>query len=237
MASKILTLDIETKPALVYAWRAYGDQNHTEDKIVHPTSIICVGAKWLGSKEVMLFSDWGNGKLDMLAAIHALMSEADAIITYNGDKFDLPILMGEFLMAGFDMPPPLTSIDLLKTVRKMGFFRNNLAFIGPYLGVGAKVKHEGFNLWSKVMEGDEKAQLRMAKYCRQDVRLTEKLYLKIRGFIKNHPHLGDNAHECGNCESNHVQKRGYRRTKYFKIQRVQCQSCGAWADGQRQKIK
>lgn len=237
MASKILILDIETKPALVYAWRAYGDQNHTEDKIVHPTSLLCVGAKWLGQKNVILFSEWEHGMEEMLRGVHALMSEADAVVTYNGDKFDLPILQGAFLLAGFDMPPPPTSIDLIKPVRRLGFFRNNLAFIGPFLGLGAKIKHEGFSLWSKVMEGDPKAHKRMEKYCKQDVKLTEKLYLRVRGYIKNHPHLGDNPHECGNCGSNHVQSRGYRRTKYFRIQRLQCQACGSWSDGTRQKIK
>jgi ribonuclease D len=77
----------------------------------------------------------------------------------------------------------------------------------------------------------------MGKYCKQDVKLLEKLYLKVRPFIKNHPHLGKAAHECGACNSNHVQSRGYRRTKYFRIQRLQCQACGQWQDGKREKIK
>lgn len=234
--NKILVLDIETKPAQAYVWRAYGEQNIGVEQIIDAGSIICVGAKWLGDKVTHLFSDWEHGHDLMLKEIWLMMNEADAVLTYNGDKFDLPKLQGEFLLAGLGPTPPLTSIDVVKAVRKFGFFVNRLAFIGPFLGVGAKVKHEGFDLWVKVMQGDVRAQRKMAKYCKQDVRLLEKLYLKVRPFIKNHPHMGINKHECGACGSNHVQSRGYRRTKSFKIQRLQCQACGSWQDGKREKV-
>lgn len=236
MANKILILDIETRPAQAYVWRAYGEQNIGVEQIIDAGGIICVGAKWLGERETFLFSEWEHGKNEMLFQIYEMMEEADAIITYNGDKFDLPKLNGEFLQAGFDPLPPATSIDVVKSVRKLGYFVNRLAFIGPFLGVGAKIKHEGFELWVKVMEGDVPAQRRMARYCKQDVKLLEKLYMKVRPFIKNHPHLGNEKHECGACGSNHVQSRGYRRTKAFRIQRLQCQKCGSWSDGKREKV-
>lgn len=236
MANKILVLDIETRPAQAYVWSAYGEQNVGVEQIIDAGSIICVGAKWLGEREVFLYSDWEHGHEEMLKQIWTMMNQADAVLTYNGDKFDLPKLQGEFLLYGFGPTPPLTSIDVVKAVRKFGFFVNRLAFIGPFLGVGAKVKHEGFDLWVKVMQGNEPAQRRMARYCKQDVKLLEKLYLKVRPFIKNHPHLGIEKHECGACNSNHLQSRGYRRTKSFKIQRLQCQDCGSWQDGKREKV-
>jgi hypothetical protein len=233
----ILLLDIETKPTSAYVWRAYGEQNIGVEQIIEPGAIICVGAKWLGEKETYLFSDWEDGHEKMLHEIHEMISYADAVVTYNGDKFDLPILRGEFLLADLGPTPPATSIDVVKTVRKFGFFMNRLAFIGPLLGVGAKIKHEGFELWTKVMAGDVPAQKRMAKYCIQDVVLLEKLYLKVRPFIANHPHLGQvGGHQCGACGSTHVQSRGTRRTRAFKIQRLQCQDCGSWQDGTRKKV-
>lgn len=233
---KVLVLDIETRPAQAYVWRAY-DENVGVDQIIDGGGTICVGAKWLGEKETFLFSDWEHGHDGMLLLIHEMMSYADAIVTYNGDKFDLPKLQGEFLLNGLGPTPPATSIDVVKHVRKLGYFMNRLAYIGPLLGVGAKMEHEGFPLWTKVMAGDEKAQKRMAKYCVQDVVLLEKLYLRVRPFIRNHPHLGKvGAHECGACGGTHVQSRGTRRTRAFKIQRLQCQDCGSWQDGTRKKI-
>jgi RNase_H superfamily len=234
---KILLLDIETKPAQAYIWRAYGEQNVSVDQLIDAGGIICVGAKWLGEKKTYLYSDWEHGHVEMLVAIHEMLSHADAVVTYNGDRFDLPKLQGEFLLNGLGPTPPCTSIDVIKSVRKFGFFMNKLAFIGPLLAQGQKVDTGGFTLWTKVMAGDVKAEKKMAKYCVQDVVLLEKLYLRIRPFIKNHPHLGKvGAHQCGACGSTKVHSRGSRRTKAFKIQRLQCQDCSSWQDGTRKKI-
>lgn len=233
--SKILILDIETKPAVAYVWRTF-KENVGYEQVLDPGGMICFAAKWAGEKEVFFSSDWTESRGEMLRKAHALLSEADAVVTYNGDKFDLPKLVGEFVLEGLPPIPPLTSIDVLKQVRKFGFLMNRLAFIGPLLKVGDKVKHEGFDLWAKVMKGDEKARKKMEKYNIQDVNLLEKLYLKIRPYIKNHPHLGKEARQCGACGSNKVQSRGYRRTKYFRVQRLQCQHCGSWQDGKREKI-
>lgn len=236
--AKILALDIETRPAKAYVWRMW-DQNVSVDQLIDPGGTICFCANWVGSREFMFHADWEDGHEGMIRAAHALISEADAVITYNGDKFDLPKLMGEFLLYGLTPPPPQTSIDVLKTVRKMGFVMNKLAYIGPLLKQGAKIKNEGFTLWTKVMDGDPKAQQRMKKYCIQDVRLLVKLYNHIKPYIKNHPHLGEKATaglECGACGSDKLHSRGYRRTKSFRIQRIQCQSCGSWQDGKREKL-
>lgn len=228
-------MDIETRPAIAYVWRAY-DENVSHDQVIDAGGMICFAGKFLGNPEVHFYSDWTHSRSEMVKAAHALLDEADAVVTYNGDKFDLPKLNGEFLLDGLAAPAPTTSIDVYKTVRKLGFFMNRLAFIGPLLRVGAKVKHEGFSLWSKVIAGDEKARERMKKYNIQDVVLLEKLYKKILPYIKNHPHLGKERHECGACGSSKVQSRGYRRTKYFKIQRLQCIACGSWQDGKREKV-
>lgn len=236
--SKILVLDIETKPAKVYVWRMF-DENVGVEQVIDPGGTICVGAKWIGHRETMFFSDWEHGHKEMLLAVHALIEEADAVVTYNGDRFDFPKLLGEFLLNGIKPPAPITSIDLIKTVRKFGFDMNRLAFIGPLLEIGAKVKHEGFTLWKQVLAGDERAFKRMKKYCIQDVKLTEALYVRVKPFIRNHPHLGNRtkAQACGACGSSKVHSRGYRRTKHFLVQRLQCQDCGSWHEGTRKKVQ
>lgn len=233
---KILILDIETRPATAYVWRLW-DENVGLEQLIDAGGMICFGARWFGTKEEFLYSDWEHGHEEVVRQAHRLISEADAVVTYNGDRFDLPKLQGEFLLHDLPPPPPVTSIDAIKTVKKFGFLMNRLAYIGPLLKVGAKIKHEGFSLWKSVMAGDEKAQKRMEKYCMQDVRLLEKLYRFIRPYVKNHPHLGEkDSTACGACGSHKVHSRGYRRTKAFKIQRLQCQTCGSWSDGKRTKV-
>lgn len=233
--SKILYFDIEWKPATAYVWRMW-DENVGPDQLIDAGGLLCFSAMWEGSNDVIFASEWEDGHDEMVIKLYELFQEADAIISFNGDKYDIPKAMGEFLLLGLAPPPPPTSIDLLKTVKKMGFVMNRLAFIGPFLKVGKKVKHEGFTLWSSVMNGDAKAQKRMKRYCIQDTKLLVTLYKKIKPYIKTHPHLGESKHECGACGSTKTQRRGYRRTKHYLIQRLQCTSCGSWSEGTRKKV-
>ena len=233
---KILFIDIETRPTLAYVWRLW-KENIGVEQIVEPSSVICFGAKWFRDKSMWFYSDWQHGHENMIEAAHRLLSEADAVVTYNGDRFDLPKLAGEFAVHGLMAPPPPTSIDVIKTVRKLGLVSNKLAFVGPMLQVGSKIKNEGFGLWIKVINDDVSAQKRMEKYCIQDVRLLENLYKKLRPFIRNHPYMGEsNPESCSTCGSSAIHKRGFRRTKAFRIQRLQCQRCGGWSDGKRTKM-
>lgn len=234
--SKILFVDIEWKPTKAYVWQPW-QENITPEKIIEHGGLLCVGLKWADDKKVTVFSEWEHGHEGMVKLTHEMMSEAEMVVTYNGDKYDLKKLEGEFLLAGLPPPPTPTSVDVLKAVKKFGFFMNRLGFVAPFLGLGGKLEHEGMSLWIKVIDGNELAQKKMSKYCARDVLLLEKLYKKIRPYIRNHPRTsGTTGDKCGACGSKKVQKRGYRYTKYFKIQRLQCTDCGSWSDGTRSKL-
>lgn len=233
---KILVLDIETKPLVAYIWRLF-DEVKSTDALISTGGLLCFAAKWLGSNEKFFYSEWEHGREVMVRAAHALLSEADAVITYNGDKFDLPKLAAEFATIGMGPPPPLTSIDVYKTARTMGFVSRKLDFVAQALGCGRKVEHEGLGLWIKVLEGKAKAQKRMRKYNIGDITLLEKVYLKLRSHIKNHPHMGFTPkRECGACGSSKVHVSKWRRTKAMRIQQLHCQDCGSYFDGIRQKV-
>lgn len=234
---RILFLDIETAPATAYVWKLF-DENVGLEQLVKPSRILCWAAKWLGEKEIHFRAEWeweSLTKEEFLAPLHELMSEADAVVTYNGDKFDIPWVTGEFIEAGFTPLPPTASIDLRRTVKQFYTQSQKLAYVAPFFGVGEKIKTD-FTLWRDVMDGDEAAQAKMKQYNIQDVRLLERLYKKLAPHVKNHPYLGDRG-KCPTCNSKRLQARGNRRTKAFKIQRLQCQECGAWTDGAREKIK
>lgn len=233
--SKILVCDIEWSPATAYVWRMF-DENISPDQLIDPGGLLCFSWHWVGTKTFEFMSAWNDGKYEMAVVLRQLLDEADAVVTYNGDRYDLPKIRGHLMLEGIKPFAPPTSIDLIKTVKKFGFVMNRLAYIAPLLNVGDKMKHEGFNLWRSVLAGDVKAQARMRKYCIQDVKVTSGLYNRIKPFILDHPHLGDEKGACGSCGSDHVQSRGYRRTKFFKVKRLQCQDCGAWSTGTRQKI-
>lgn len=230
---KLLIIDIETMAAKGWFWRIF-KENIGIEQIESPPRILCIGAKWLGSKETMFFSEWEHGHDAMLEIIRDLLMEADAVIHFNGEKFDIPHIRTEFIISEIGSLPKLTQIDLQKIARsQFRFISNKLAFVGPLLKCGEKIKTEGFELWRGVEDGDEKCQRKMERYCKQDVRLTEELYKRMKPYIPNHPTF---RHKYHNCSADHTQKRGFRYTATMKIQRLFCKSCRGWYDGKKEKL-
>lgn len=231
-APKILLLDIETAPATAYVWKLF-DENISLDQLIKPSRMLCWAAKWY--RGAMHVADERGNRKSMLKRLHALLSEADAVVTYNGDKFDIPKINGEFLAAGLPPVQPTPSIDLYRTAKQLGYQSNKLQFVSQHLGIGQKVETHGFKLWRDVVEGDAKAWDKMLRYNKQDVVLLERLYTIIRPYIKTHPALHTRSEICPVCGSSNVQHRGLRRTKASLIERLHCQGCGAWSNGRRQK--
>lgn len=173
-------------------------------------------------------AEWSD--FDYIDEIHRLLDAADAVVTFNGDHFDLPTLNKDFLIEGQGPPEPYQSIDLYKVVkRKFKFPSNKLTYVTDRLGLGGKVPHEGHTLWVKVMAGDEKARKTMEKYNKGDVILTEKLYDKVLPWIPNHPNrllfAGD---ACVRCSSGVLTKRGFYYTASAAYQTYRCSSCGGY---------
>lgn len=237
--SKILVLDIETMPAVSYHWRLF-DENISLDQLITPSRIYAVGAKWVGQPEVFYFeAKKPSQQKKMLTEVHKLLLEADAVVTYNGEQFDLPRLLGEFAKYKLPPPPPPTSIDLIKTVRKFKLQSNKLQYALQYFGLGTKVDTGGFELWRDVFEGSEEAMELMKVYCIGDVVKEEALYTHIKAYIDNHPYLGvaKMDHVCSLCGSK-SHKRGERRSKFYAVDRMQCSNkkCGHWDKGPRRKL-
>lgn len=232
---KILLLDIETAPNTAYVWGLF-KQNISISQIVDSSAMLCWAAKWLGEEQVM-FKSVLDGKKKMLKDIHALLDKADAVVHYNGSRFDIPTLNKEFLEAGMSPPSPYAQVDLLKTARQQFRFPSNkLDYVGRALGLGKKVSHEGFELWIKCMNRDKEAWARMKEYNIQDVMLLEKVYYRFLPWIKKHPNKavhGNAEHVCPSCGSEHLQRRGFNLTQAGKYQRYQCNSCGSWSSERR----
>jgi predicted PolB exonuclease-like 3'-5' exonuclease len=230
---RLLLLDIETSPNSAYCWGLF-NQNINIGQLIDSSKVLCYSAKWLGDKEVMFDSIHKSKPKQMLKGIHGLLNDADAVISYNGRKFDLPILHKEFLLYNFNPPQPYKQIDLLNTMRqRFKFVSNKLDYVCQQLGLGKKTDHEGFELWLKCMNNDKEAWKRMEKYNKQDVVLLESLYNRVLPWIKNHPNM--NLHQdhegCPTCGSEKLQKRGTAVSGTGTYQRYQCRSCGTWSQG------
>lgn len=232
---KILLIDIETRPNLGYVWSLW-QQNVGINQIAEVGEVICYGAKWVGEKKVYFQSVHHDTKEAMLQGIYDLIDEADFVVGWNSKSFDMKHLKREWLLAGLNPPSPHKDLDLMLAVRReFKFASNKLDFVSQQLGVGAKVKHEGFQLWLDCMAGDEAAWRKMKRYQIQDVLLLEPLYERLKGWIPNHPNVGayDGGDGCPTCGSDRIEKRGYAYTGVARYRQYHClnESCGKWFRG------
>ena len=236
---KVLFLDLETSPNLAYVWGLW-DQNVAINQIVDSTEVLCFGARWLGEKKVHFKSVHHHGKKEMLDALHELMEEADVLVGWNSQAFDSKHIKREFLENGYLPPSPYKELDLMRVVRsQFKFPSNKLDYVAQTLGVGAKVKHSGFDLWIRCMAGENKAWKEMKEYQIQDVNLLLDLYDILLPWIKNGPHAGlhSDIDGCPNCASTNLERRGVTRTVSATYQRYQCRDCGKWMRGGKQIAK
>ncbi len=183
---RILLLDIETayNTAAVYQLKT---RYISPKNIIEPGYTLCFSAKWLGEKTVF-FAKSPDGHLAMLHKIRDLLDEADAVVHYNGKKFDIPTLNSEFLLHGVKPVKPFVQIDLLTLMRRtFNFPSYSLDYVCMRLGLGGKVRHAGIEMWKACMDAKNKAHAKawavMEKYNKGDVVLLESLYNRVRPWF------------------------------------------------------
>lgn len=235
---RILCLDIETAPNLCHTWGLW-QQNIGLPQIVKSGYTMCWSAKWYKDGNIFHMNIHESSPKEMLKGIHKLLEEADAVVHYNGTNFDIPTLNREFILHGLPPPAPYKQIDLLRTARsQFRFASNKLDYVAQFLGLGAKTKHRGHELWSLCMKDDDEAWEEMIDYNINDVVLLEKVYNVLKPWIPNHPNhnlYSDGVHVCPNCGSKHLQKRGTYPTAIGLYQRYRCKDCMKWSRN-RKKI-
>lgn len=226
---RIVTLDIETTFALAEVFRT-GEQRIDIKRIVEPSQISMIGIKHYQQKKAQILSARTLGYVGMLNAMWTVLDEAEIIITFNGNSFDIPWIMGAFMEAGITPPSPFISIDLYRVSKRGRYMSHKLDYLCQIFGIGEKMKHEGAELWSSVRKGDDKAWIKMEKYCMQDVVITENLLDYLGPWIKNFPNLSQwsNQHGCFRCGSKNLLEAGWHRTSITAYARLQCKDCGAW---------
>lgn len=243
---KILTIDIETAPTKAHVWGLW-DQNIGLDMVDTEWSILSFAAKWLGKKPIIYHDTSGRGEKNvrddkkLLGEIWKLLDESDLVIAQNGVRFDIKKINARLVMSGFGPYSPIRVIDTLAVAKKhFGFTSNKLEWQSRYLTDTPKSKHKkfpGFELWVECLKDNPAAWAEMRKYNIQDVVATEKLYLKQRPWIDQHPNIGTfsttGEQVCPKCGSDHVQKSGIRVLQLGSYQRYNCQNCGAWSRGKQ----
>lgn len=231
---KILTLDIETSPHVADVWSLWNN-NVSLNQLRETGRVICFAAKWYGRKGVEYRSDHHDGHEAMVARAWEMIDEADIVVGWNSQNFDIKHLEREFIKAGLGPPSPHKNLDLLKTVRqRFRFASNKLDHVAQELGVGKKLSHTGHDLWVRCMAGDPKAWALMKRYNIQDVVLTENVYDVLRPWIPTHPHVAPSVGgelACNRCGSDDLAPRGFYVAYSRRYRRYRCNSCGGWMKG------
>jgi len=249
---KIIFFDIETMPEWEEAIKVWCGLSNYPGLTMKATitSIICVGWKELNKKKVHCINAWDykktwakdiNDDLEVCKAIHEVLKDADAVVTHNGRRFDWKHLQTRFLINGLPPLPNIPHIDTcLVSRRNLLSFNNRLGYLGEWLVGDTKLENGGWELWVKVANRTKSACVKMTRYCKQDVVLLEKVFLKLRPFIKNLPNrnidrttqqMVDGVWLCPNCGSKDIKKNGWAYTKTMKYQRFYCRHCKTTSRG------
>lgn len=235
-SGKVLTLDIETSPTVVYTFDM-APKWISPEKIIEPSYVLCFAAKWYHEEDVMFFSSHHDGRETMVEKAWELLDEADILVTFNGVRFDNKHLKREFVLANLPMPRPWKDVDLYREAKKQWAFESkSLAHLSQRFDIGEKEQHEGFGLWRDCLAGDDEAWARMQAYNIQDVRLTESVYDRMRGWIPTHPHVGpidadDTGLICNQCGGMNLSYNGLKRAQVIDYVLYRCDDCGANVQG------
>ena len=233
MSLRILEFDIETMAheAVTFGiWK----QTISPKQITRFGYTMCFAAKWYGERGLQFYSVPKDGMDGMVRKAWDLLNEADAVVHYNGARFDVPTLNKEFLKHGLMPPEPYHQIDLIRTVRKEFRFPggNSLDQVLRFLGMKQKISHKGIELWIDCMNDDPKAWATMERYNKRDVTIMEALYKRLLPWIKTHPnhalYTDDTRPCCPKCGSRHLTRQGYKTTLTQKYQQFKCMKCGSW---------
>ena len=232
---RILLFDLETAPLKGYFWRIW-KENISFDAILADWFLLGYSCKWLGEDKIysnILTPNEISLEYDfrLINELWEFLDEADIVIGHNSKRFDTPRIKTRFLV--HDLPPTsyYQQIDTLEIAKKeFSFTSNKLDSLAKFLGFGKKLQHD-MELWMNVMKGSKEDIIRMKKYNEQDVILLEKIYLKLRPFIKSHPNhnlYNNNVSEiCPTCGSNHLEQDGHYYTQSGKYETFRCLNCGA----------
>lgn len=235
--AKILLYDLETSHIIARVFSLWQNGINPDD-IIRDWSLLCFSAKWLFEDEIMSFkmTEEELKTLDdrrIVKELWKLLDECTHLIAHNAQKFDNKKSTAKFLQYDLKLPSPYQTIDTLQHAKKkFALTSNRLSYIANYLGLESKMETSK-GLWNRAEDGDYEALTEMDKYCQQDVKVLEEVYLKLRPYMSSHPNLGlfieDNVHSCPSCGSQHItwNKENVYVTTSNIYSSFRCDGCGS----------
>ena len=228
---RILTIDLERVPGLAEFWQPKTHYINTNSIVSYPRTI-CYAYKWNDSPKIHFEAEWLTSHEEMIRAVFALYDEADAVVTYNGRSFDSRHFASDWAVYDMGVPSPWKEIDLFLAVKKhFGFEVKSLDEVTKRLGLQSKVDKYDPKVAKAAVAGDVKAQRKIARYNKGDVKITDALHERLRPHLTTvNMALFSSSEEtvCQKCGSLDLERRGYAYTDQSKFQQYRCRTCGGW---------
>lgn len=233
---KVVTLDIERLPgsATVPFWDlgAFKNRRIHADYVTEWPRTICAAWKWYGKKPVEFAAEWDDdGPETFLHRVWEVCDKADVLVGHNFAGFDAKKLNSEWRDLGLPAPTPYKVVDTLKEARKQfGDESMTLDALCRRLGLVAKTDKYDVETARLAVDGDKTAQRKIRSYNIGDIRASEALYDRLRGWLPSHPWIGDldsTTHKCNQCGSTDLARNGTYLAVQIRYTQWRCKSCGA----------
>jgi DNA polymerase elongation subunit (family B) len=230
---KRLFFDIETSQYEVRSFRIGYNLNLNYQNVRQLAKIICISYSW-GEDGKIQNLHWDKNQCDkqMLIDFIKILDEADEIVAHNGDRFDIKWIRTRAIYHRIPMRAFYKSFDTLKKAKSNFNFPNNrLDTIAQFLGVGAKVEHDGMKMWDEVQDGNKHYLKEMVKYCDGDIVVLRDVFFAMQNYTKPNTHIGvlnnNLKYSCPCCGSEQVELIKNNVTAMGTIKRLMgCLSCG-----------
>ena len=234
--ARIISFDLEVAPAVGDFYPPTWETRIL--KVKHRQALMSFAYQVVGEKKITAHNlsqmkGYKKGSRDdklLAEELHKVLSSADVLLGQNSDQFDVKMANYFFLLNDLEPIPPKKYIDTKKIAKRyFRFLNNTLDNLGEEMGFGGKTKDTYANLWEDAfLLGDKKAWKLMDTYCKRDVDITTKSYLKMRPFMRSHPALGritGDFDSCPRCNSFDYRVKAYRTTNTSRYHQYQCNSC------------
>src|SRR5690606_19087719 len=139
---------------------------------------------------VLFQSEYHDSPELMLAGLHTLLDEADVVVGWNSDGFDLKWIEGEFQLAGLLPPAPYLKLDLMKHFRRHSrLISKKSDYVSDRLLSDNKVHHDGFEMWRACIDPDYDPVLKkrywnkMRTYAKKDTALLFPIMESVQGWL------------------------------------------------------
>jgi len=234
---KRLFFDIETSPNVCYVWETGYKIRVPHNTIIKERQIMCISYKWWGEDKV--HNIWWKNQDDrnVLEEFLPIIFSADEVVAHNGDRFDIPMLLGRAAYHRLKAPTKYRTFDTYKKI-KAQFKLNSysLDYCTKFFNVRGKMETGGFDLWKDILQNDDKkkrkaAKIKMIDYCNRDVIAMEDLYNTIQPYTKAVTNMsvlqGGENWACPSCGSKEVSYAKPDVTPRGITQRhMECNTCG-----------